>query len=212
LVLILEMVVASIAVALILLSLKTLQAIRYLGVGRSFWTPIALSGFLFFFGSVVAILTEFNFSLTTYTDEVVGISRILALCVLVGGVYSYSRRVTRNLGEKFTVPKRAVKANNAVDELEAPVGRVVGQVAEGGTIAAPEPIVEAPEPPVSIHERLVEEDQEKEIVPQCRHQFGYLRTLPKDAVIPDECFSCDKIIDCKHSLAKTVESSAESSS
>ncbi len=209
LVLILEIVVASIAVALILLSLKTLQAIKYLGVGKSFWTPVAVSGFLFFFGSVIAILTEFNFSLTTYTDEVVGISRILALCVLVGGVYSYSRRVTRNLGEKFTAPKRAVKSDEEVDELEAPVGRIVGQVAEAGAIAAPEPVVEAPEsPPVPIQERLLEEDEEKEIVKECRHQFGYLGTLPRDASIPDECFSCDKIIDCKHSPAKTVESSA----
>lgn len=195
-VLILEMVVASIAVALILLSLKTLQAIKYLGVGRSFWTPVALSGFLFFFGSIVAILFELNISLTAYTGEVVQISRLLALCILVGGVYSYSRRVTRNLGEKFVPPRRAVEADVEADqpvETESPV-------ASDSTVVS--------EPPVPIQERLIEEEQEKEIVSECRHQFGYLATLPRDASIPDECFSCDKIIDCKHSSAKTVETSA----
>jgi len=30
----------------------------------------------------------------------------------------------------------------------------------------------------------------------CLHQFGYLRTLPKNAPIPDECFGCPKIVEC----------------
>jgi len=30
----------------------------------------------------------------------------------------------------------------------------------------------------------------------CLHQFGYLRTLPKNAPIPDECFGCTKIVEC----------------
>jgi hypothetical protein len=30
----------------------------------------------------------------------------------------------------------------------------------------------------------------------CLHQFGYLRTLPKNAPIPDECFGCAKIVEC----------------
>jgi len=30
----------------------------------------------------------------------------------------------------------------------------------------------------------------------CFHQFGYLRTLPKNAPIPDECFGCPKIVEC----------------
>ena len=193
-VLILEMAVASIAVALILLSLKTLQAIRHLGVGKSFWTPVAVSGFLFFFGSVVAILFELNFSLTTYTDEVVQISRLMALCILVGGVYSYSRKVTKNLGEKFPFPARSVKADvEADDEAEQPVSPVV----PAGAIAPPAE---------SIPDRIIQESLEKEAVQECKYRFGYLRTLAKDASIPDECFSCDRIIDCKHSQAKTLES------
>jgi len=194
LVLILEIVVASVAVALILLSLKTLQAIKHLGVGKSFWMPVAVSGFLFFFGSIIAILFELNFSLTAYTNEVVQISRLLALCNLVSGVYSYSRKVTKNLG-KFTIPERAVKANHAA-ETEAQVVAPVAQALEP--------------PPLLIRERIVRESPRKEAEPRCRYQFGYLRTLPKGAPIPDECLSCDRIIECKHSLAKTVESHASS--
>jgi len=30
----------------------------------------------------------------------------------------------------------------------------------------------------------------------CLHQFGYLRTLPKNAPIPDECFGCPRVVEC----------------
>jgi len=30
----------------------------------------------------------------------------------------------------------------------------------------------------------------------CLHYFGYLRTVPKNAPIPDECFGCPKIVEC----------------
>lgn len=30
----------------------------------------------------------------------------------------------------------------------------------------------------------------------CIHQFGYLRTIPKNKPIPDECFGCTKIVEC----------------
>lgn len=30
----------------------------------------------------------------------------------------------------------------------------------------------------------------------CIHHFGYLRTFPKNSPIPDECFGCEKIVDC----------------
>jgi len=193
------MAIAAIAVALILLSLKTLQAIRHLGVGKSFWTPVAVSGFLFFFGSVVAILFELNYSLTIYTDEVVQISRLVALVVLVGGVASYSRKVTKNLGEKFPIPARAVRGDaKASNDAEAPAAPLV-------------PVASIAPPAPSIHERIIQESLKTEATHECKYRLGYLRTLPKDASIPDECLSCDKIIDCKHSLMKIVENSSDSS-
>jgi hypothetical protein len=30
----------------------------------------------------------------------------------------------------------------------------------------------------------------------CIHHFGYLRAFPKNSPIPDECFGCEKIVDC----------------
>jgi hypothetical protein len=193
LVLILEIVIAGIAVALIMLSLKTLQAIKHLGVGKSFWMPVAVSGFLFFFGSIIAILFELNYSLTAYTEEVIQVSRLLALCILVSGVYSYSRKVTKNLAEKFTVLKTPDKVNHAVGKESL----VVAHVAQ------------APESP-PIQEKIMREILKEDAETRCRYKFGYLRTLPRDAPIPDECLSCDRIIRCKHSLAKTVEGYANS--
>ncbi len=174
------MVIASTAVALILLSLKTYQTIRYLGVGKSFWMPVALSGFLFFFGSVTAILFELNFSLTEYTKEVVQVSQFAALCTLVGGVYSYSKRITRDLGEKFILTDKPASMDHEAD-IET---RVIPPITE------------------SI-ERSTRKSLRVESEVGCRHQFGYLRTQPPKSTIPDECLSCDKIIRCKHSSEKS---------
>jgi hypothetical protein len=30
----------------------------------------------------------------------------------------------------------------------------------------------------------------------CLHQFGYLRTLPKNTPIPDECLGCQRVVEC----------------
>lgn len=185
-ILILEVLVASIAAILSVLSLKTLKAIKHLGVGKSFWIPVAVSGLLFLIASTFAILHEANFSLTTKTDEIVQTSRLLALCILVGGIYSYSRKVTKNLAEKYTLPEKVAKESL---ETEVPVARAI--------------------PP--IQERLIQEDRKKtETAHECKHQFGYLRTLPRNTSIPDECLSCDRIVECKHSLVNTLESRARS--
>jgi len=32
--------------------------------------------------------------------------------------------------------------------------------------------------------------------PKCSHFFGYLRKIPKNTTIPDECFSCPKMVEC----------------
>ena len=36
----------------------------------------------------------------------------------------------------------------------------------------------------------------------CSYKFGYLRTLPKNTPIPDECFGCPKILECLGSSKK----------
>lgn len=182
-ILILEVAFASIAAILSVLSLKTLKAIKHLGVGKSFWIPMFLSGIFFLTASVVIIFNEMNFSLTTKTDEIVQTSRLIALCILLGGIYSYSRKVIKNLAGTITVPEKVAQENL---KMEAPIAPAL--------------------PP--IQERIIQEEPKTETAHECKHQLGYLRTLPKNASIPDECMTCNRIVECKHSLLNTLESRA----
>jgi hypothetical protein len=59
-----------------------------------------------------------------------------------------------------------------------------------------------------IQERIIHENPKTETAQECKHQFGYLQTLPRNASIPGECLSCRRIIECKHSLENTSESRA----
>ena len=189
-ILILEVIVASIAAILSVLSLKTLKTIKHLGVGKSFWIPIAVSGVLFIIGPTLTILHEADLSLTTRTDEVVQTSQLFALCTLLVGIYSYSRKVTKNLAQKLIIPEKVAKES---PQTETPLGPSA-------------PITHALPP---IQERIIQEP-ETETAHECKYQFGYLRTLPSNASIPDECIGCDRIIECKHSLVNTIESRARS--
>jgi len=88
---------ALVATVLGVLGLGTFKAIKHLGIGKSFWVPIFVSGVLFVFGSAVRIFHEFavelGWSLTIYTEEIIRVSWLLALCILMGCVYNYSRKV-----------------------------------------------------------------------------------------------------------------------
>lgn len=35
---------------------------------------------------------------------------------------------------------------------------------------------------------------------ECLHFFGYLRKIPKNMTIPDECFVCPKMVECLYTL------------
>jgi len=167
-VLYLEVPFAAIALVLSFISWKTLRAIKHLDVGKSFWIPVILSGIFFFTGSIIVILNDLGV-VFGYSAEVTGFIRLLALCVLVGGVYMYSRQIRRNLSEKFTLPTRP----------------------------APADTLEETEPSKSVVDSLEEKKTTKET--DCNHSLGYLKTLPKNTPIPDECLSCAKIVECKHS-------------
>ncbi|UCG37371.1 MAG: hypothetical protein JSV64_03615 [Candidatus Bathyarchaeota archaeon] len=177
-----EVVFASIATVLSALSFKTLRDIRHLGVGRSFWIPVFVSGILFLAGSVLTITHEMGFSLTTQTIEIVQIIRILALCVLVASIYSYSRRVKASLADDLSIPQEIYEERSKMEasvevttETETPIEWGVGQ------------------------DNAPQKDSNREAAAECLHEFGYLRTLSRDTSIPDECLDCDKIIECKHS-------------
>lgn len=183
-ILVFEVMFALIATVLSILSLITLKAIKHLGVGKSFWIPVFMSGVFFIVGSVVTIFHEVNFSLTNGTDEIVHVSRLLALSILVCGIYGYSRKVKQNLTKEYTIPEK-------------------GESLEIKTL-----IEERLETEALLQERKVQESRKAETAPECKHRFGYLRTLPRNAPIPNECLSCDRIIECKHSLLNKLENQA----
>ncbi len=166
-ILLLEVPIAGIAIVLSVLSLKTFRKIKHFHVGKSFWIPILLSGIFFFTGSAAAILIDLGYSFA-YSVEIASISRLFALCILLGGVYTYSRQILKNLSQDFI--------------LSAPPTTVKTQ--------------EETEPSKSIMERIDYQKPSEEV--NCRYELGYLKTLPRNTPIPNECLSCKKIIECKH--------------
>jgi hypothetical protein len=53
--------------------------------------------------------------------------------------------------------------------------------------------------PRKIEETVAEDSikkQSAEGFQKCVHQFGYLRNMPKNTSIPDECFGCPKVLRC----------------
>ena len=128
-VLVLEVPLAAIAAVLSLVSWKTLRAIKHLDVGKSFWIPALLSGAFFLVGSAVAILDDLGLSFTIYMAEVAAVSKLLALCALVSGVYTYSTKIMKNLAEGLTLPTGAVAVATdfifkKVADLPLPVGLI----------------------------------------------------------------------------------------
>ncbi len=167
-VLILEVPLAGIALVLSVLSWRTMRTIKHLDVGKSFWVPILMSGLFLFAGSIIAIVIDCGFTFD-YALEAASMSRLLGLSILLAGIYTYSRRITKNLGEKYLLSAEPVS-----EEIHE-------------RIAVPESVVE----------RVSENKPVEEI--ECLHDFGYLKSLPKGKPIPDECLSCRKIVECRHS-------------
>ncbi|UCB61383.1 MAG: hypothetical protein JSW72_04870 [Candidatus Bathyarchaeota archaeon] len=183
-----EVLFASIAAILTIVSYKTLRAIRHLGVGKSFWMPMCVSSIIFITGSAMAILDEAGFSLPTYQAEVVFATRIVGLIILTCGVYSYSRKVTGSLKEEFSVPEQLLKERLNVNPIDT------------GNID-----LETPSPAEDLQEKRTKKTSNEEPTQECQHRLGYLQTLPKDASIPNECLGCDRIIECKHSVANVLD-------
>jgi hypothetical protein len=177
-VLMLDVPLAAIALVLSLISWKTFRMIKHLNVGKSFWIPILLTGIFFLAGNIVAILNDLGLSFAAYTVEAVAVSELIALCTLLSGIFMYSRKITKNLAEKFTLPASTTAMTAEEEKVEV-------SVTEYNLRRA--------------HERASATDTE------CKHKFGYLQTLPRSAAIPDECLNCHKIIECKHVYLRRTE-------
>ena len=163
---------ALIATLLSALGWRTLKNIRYLNVGKSFWIPIVVSGLLFAITSIITILNETVLSLTI-TVEIGQITQLIAFCFLSVGIYSYSRMIRKNLPDKYIVPE-ANSTQYGKMEAFAPA-----QSGEKKTKTSKNLGIETPS--------------------ECNHQLGYLRTFPPNSSLPEECLSCNKVMECKQS-------------
>jgi hypothetical protein len=161
-----------ISASLCVLGWNTLKAIKYLNVGKMFWIPLFLSCFLFTISSIITILNDAFLSLTM-AFEIEQITQLIALCSLSVGIFSYSRMIKRNMPENI-IPEEILTQESK----------------------------NMPYSPLTTsfyHKKNASNDFEKSSSSECNHQLGYLTTFPADASFPEECLSCNKIMECKQS-------------
>ena len=152
---------------------NTLKAIKYLNVGKLFWIPIFLSSVLFAVSSLITILNDVFFSLTI-AFEIEQISQLIALCFLSVGIFSYSKMIKRNIPEKNIVPDDSPmqkRKNTPYSPLTTSI----------------------------YHEKDAPNKVQERTSSECNHQVGYLATFPANASLPEECLSCNKVMECKQS-------------
>ena len=103
----LDIMFALIAAVLGILGHGTFKSVKHLGIGKTFWMPVFISGIFFVFGSAVRIFHEFaveySWVAMAYTDEIIRISWLLAITILFGSIYNYSRKVKTTI--KLTTPQ-----------------------------------------------------------------------------------------------------------
>jgi hypothetical protein len=161
-----------ISASLCVLGWNTLKAIKYLNVGKLFWIPLFLSCFLFTISSLITILNDAFLSLTI-AFEIEQITQLIALCFLSVGIYSYSKMIKRNIPENIIREEIPTQKNK-----NYPYSPLTSSV---------------------YHKKDASNDFQKRPSSECSHQLGYLTTLPANASFPEECLSCNKIMECKQS-------------
>ena len=162
-----------ISVSLCVLGWNTLKAIKYLNVGRLFWIPIFFSSVLFAVSSLITILNDIFLSLTA-AFEIEQITQLIALCLLSVGIFSYSKIIKRN------IPKKTVFNEDMPTQksMNTPYGTVTNS---------------------ADYERTPFHNSQKATCSECNHEVGYLATFPANASLPEECLSCNKVMECKQS-------------
>jgi DNA-directed RNA polymerase subunit RPC12/RpoP len=98
-------------------------------------------------------------------------------------------------GEEYKAPLFAVVSSGFLSEEYYACPKCLSKVG----------VVEQPKT-IEADEEEVEEDKAEPfamgVAPKmddavaCAHQFGYLKRRPKNTPIPEECFTCTKMIDC----------------
>jgi len=88
----------------------------------------------------------------------------------------------------------------SIEEQERPEKSLVPEEKPKPAISVEIP-EEFPEEPMEPTETLESKKEKPHPTspPECPHYFGYLRKLPKNVPIPDECLGCLRIVECLHS-------------
>jgi hypothetical protein len=162
-----------ISASLCALGWNTLKAIKYLNVGKLFWIPIFLSSVLFAVSSLITILNDVFLSLTT-AFEIEQITQLIALCFLSVGIFSYSKIIKRNIPGKNIIPEE-IPTQKRKNTPYSPLTTSI------------------------YHEKDASNQFQKRTSSECNHEVGYLATFPANASLPEECLSCNKVIECKQS-------------
>ena len=171
-------IISNIAFCLISASLcalewNTLKTIKYLNVGKLFWIPLFLSSFLFAISSLITILNDAFLSLTMAL-EIEQITQLIALCFLSVGIFSYSKIVKRNIPGKNIIPEE-IPMQKRKNTPYSPLTTSI------------------------YHEKEDSNKAQRRTSSECNHEVGYLATFPANASLPEECLSCNKVIECKQS-------------
>jgi len=168
----------------------------------------------------LSLVKQVMFSLDAATTNILLIAGVIALVIFFITVLmklNPSPETKENLKKTITLetqkppqPLQTVQgaAQNRQEEKES-VPAIVERppVPLNITVAGPSvpltqenktPVINKGKEAISKHERIAAPKAEinSSSKRDCLHQFGYLRTLPKNTPIPDECFGCTKIVEC----------------
>jgi hypothetical protein len=94
-----ELVSASVAILLAFLSLFCRKALRERGIHRTFWTPVFASSYLFLVGSLLALLYTFSVDLLAeikVLEIMFHVAWLSGLGILAYGVYAYLKMLEKS--------------------------------------------------------------------------------------------------------------------
>ena len=97
-----------------------------------------------------------------------------------------------------------IKCDECGEEFHTPlIAKITSQGLVQTYYACPRCLTKVPEsrpqkseePSVSLKEMIKSPEKHEEKV-SCEHFFGYLGKRPKDTAIPEDCLTCEKMIEC----------------
>jgi hypothetical protein len=110
----------------------------------------------------------------TIAFEIEQITQLVALCFLSVGIFSYSKMIKRNIPGKNIIPEDIPKQKRK----NTPYSPLTTSI---------------------YHEKEDSNKVQRRTSSECNHEVGYLATFPANASLPEECLSCNKVMECKQS-------------